>query len=244
MAEYERVEREGVRRLRDHAEGCGGSVPRTLSWLAGEVGSEVECATASAASQDMMIRLCLAFDLDLAQARCATAWVGLGLGGQVSDVELEAIVGNRFVARPGDDVLSSSDVRIQARRQYRITTPVEGADGRPPLLVRRAFHVRSYAHEGRRVVLRSWDCKPGFGALEIEFGGVVEMQLPDAFRGGELSVAEERDETFDGPTSRLFVLADGTSQRSFVRCASVGVYRSEPDGGSGTGTEPPDPWTL
>ncbi|MGZ9934152.1 hypothetical protein ACXNSR_30225 [Streptomyces sp. NC-S4] len=244
VAELQRAERESVRRLRDHAEGLGGSVPRTLSRLGGEVESEgcgeVGCATASAKAQHMMIRLCLAFDLDLAKARCATEWVRLGLGGQVSDEELEAVVGTRFVARDGDVVLGSSDLCRQALRQHRIRTLVEEY-GTRPLSFRRSFHIRSCEPEGRRVVLRSWDgTLAGFGALEIEFDGVLEVRLPSGFRGSELSVSEDPDGV--DTRGRLFLLADGTAQRSFVRCASVRVYRSGPAGGSGTGTEPPDPW--
>ncbi|KOU33715.1 hypothetical protein ADK53_17860 [Streptomyces sp. WM6373] len=41
-------------------------------------------------AQEMMVRLCLAFDLDLAQARCATECVELGLGGNISDGRLKA----------------------------------------------------------------------------------------------------------------------------------------------------------
>ncbi|MFD4937927.1 hypothetical protein [Streptomyces virginiae] len=50
------------------------------------------------------------------------------------------------------------------------------------------------------------------------------------------------DPGVDGLPGRLFLLADGIVQGAFVRCASVHVYHSEPDGGSGTGTEPRDPW--
>ncbi|MFK0258729.1 hypothetical protein [Streptomyces sp. NPDC090445] len=142
-------------------------------------------------------------------------------------------------------MLGSSDVHRQARRQYRIRTPVEGDDIRP-LTFRRTFYIRSYGHEGQRVVLRSWDGLPGFGALEVEFSGVLEMKLYPAMSGSELSITEEWDATTDfsasGMPSRLFLLSDGTAQRSFVRCASVSLYRSEPDGGSGTGTEPPEAW--
>lgn len=40
----------------------------------------------------------------------------------------------------------------------------------------------------------------------------------------------------------MFVLSDGTGPYSFVRCVSVGPYRSEPDGGFGAGTEAPGAW--
>lgn len=93
-------------------------------------------------------------------------------------------------------------------------------------------------------MLRSWDGLPGLGALDVEFRGVLEMKLPPAWTG-ELSVAEEPDADpdsgADGGPSRMSVLSDGKWLRSFVRCMSVSLYRSEPDGGSGTGTEPPRP---
>lgn len=193
----------------------------------------------------MMIRLCLAFELDLAQARCAVVWAGLGLGGQVPDEQLEATVGPRFIARSGGMELSSSDVYRQARRQYRIRTLVDG-DGIRPLTFRRTFHVCSYGQEAGRLALRSWDGRAGFGALEVEFGGVLEMKLRPGFRGGALSITEESaataDSGADGIPGRLFLLSDGTVQGAFVRCGSVRVYRSEPDGGLGTGTEPPEAW--
>ncbi|MFD7394698.1 hypothetical protein ACFV60_06620 [Streptomyces virginiae] len=95
-------------------------------------------------------------------------------------------------------------------------------------------------------MLRSWDGRAGFGALEVEFGVVLGMKLPPGFRGDALSITEESvaavDPGVDVLPGRLFLLSDGIVQGAFVRCTSVHVYHSEPDGGSGTGTEPPDPW--
>ncbi|MFE1901679.1 hypothetical protein [Streptomyces yangpuensis] len=198
-----------------------------------------------AKSQDMMIRLCMAFDLDLAQARCAAQWAELGLGGQVSGEQLQEVVGPRFVVRARDIVLTSSDVQRQARRQYRIRTPIDDADIRP-LTFQRTFGVWSYEFEDQRLVLRSWDGLPGFGALDTEFRGVQEMKLPPAWTGGELSVTEESeagpDSGVGGVPGRMFVLSGGKGPRSYVRCVSVSLYRSEPDGGSRSGTEAPEAW--
>ncbi|MFG2340856.1 hypothetical protein [Streptomyces yangpuensis] len=213
IAEHRLVEQERVRLLRDYAEGCGGSVRRTLSRLSAEIGDKDPVAK----SQDMMIRLCTAFDLDLAQARSATQWAELGLGGQVSGEQLEEVVGPRFVVRAGDVVLTSSDVQRQARRQYRIRTLIEDV-GTRPLFLRRTFCVWSYEYEDQRLVLRSWDGLPGFGALDIEFRGVQEMKLPPAWTGGELSVTEESEAGSDsgigGVPGRMFVLSDGKGPRS------------------------------
>lgn len=240
IADHRRVEQQEIGKLRDYAERCGGDVRRTLSWLSTETADKSPVAK----SQDMMIRLCLAFDLDLAQARRATEWAELGLGGRVSGKELEAAVGPRFVVRTGGVLLGSSDVQRQAGRQYRIRAKVEGDDMRP-LTFQRTFCVWSYEHEDQRLVLRSWDGLPGFGALDVEFRGVLEMKLPPAWRGGELSLNEEPDAVPDsgagGGPSRMFVLSDGKGPRSFVRCVSVSVYRSEPDGGPEPERNPPRP---
>lgn len=95
IAERRRVEQERVRLLRDYAEGCGGSVRRTLTRLS----AEMEGGDPVVKSQDMMIPLCPAFELDLAQARCVTEWGELGIGGQVSGEQLEEVVGARFAVR-------------------------------------------------------------------------------------------------------------------------------------------------
>ncbi len=94
--------------------------------------------------------------------------------------------------------------------------------------------------------LRSWDGLPGLGALDVEFRGVLEMRLPPGWSGGELSLNEEPDADPDsgarGGPSRLFVPSVGKGPRGYVCCLSVSLYRSEPDGGSGTGTGPPEAW--
>ncbi|MGY4388747.1 hypothetical protein ACVWXB_002046 [Streptomyces sp. TE12347] len=67
-----------------------------------------------------------------------------------------------------------------------------------------------------RLVLRSWDGRAGFGALEVEFGVVLGMKLPPGFRGDALSITEESvaavDPGVDGLPGRLFLLADGIVQ--------------------------------
>ncbi|MGW2269596.1 hypothetical protein [Streptomyces yangpuensis] len=163
----------------------------------------------------------------------------------MSGEQLEEVVGSRFTVRDGDFVLTSSDVQRQARRQYRIRTLIDGAEIRP-LTFQRAFCVWSYEYGDQSLVLRSWDGLPGFGALDIEVRGVQEMKLPPAWTGGEVSVAEESEAGPDsgagGGPSRMFVLSDGKGPRSFVRCVSVSAYRSQPDGGSRSGTEAPEAW--
>ncbi|MFJ7777977.1 hypothetical protein [Streptomyces yangpuensis] len=144
------------------------------------------------------------------------------------------------------DAGGDADVQRQARRQYRIRTLIDGAEILP-LTFQRAFWVWSYEYGDQSLVLRSWDGLPGFGALDIEFRGVQEMKLPPASTGGgELSVTEESeagpDSGVGGVPGRMFVLSDGKGPRSFVRCVSVSLYRSEPDGGSRTGTEAPEAW--
>ncbi|WP_406293533.1 hypothetical protein OG948_02825 [Embleya sp. NBC_00888] len=241
FAEHTRREKEAVRRLREYAARNDGSILRTLSRLSAEIGDGGAPATKS---QEMMVLLCLAFDLDLARARYATAWAGLDLGGRASDQQVEATVGLRFVLRAEVPEFGSSDLYRQARRQYRIRTLV-GGDELLPMTFRRTFRVHSFTDEDQRLVLRSGGDLTEFGTLDVEFGGVREMKLHPVFHRGEFAVTEEPDTPTDsdGPPARRFVLSDGTTtRRGFVRCASVHLYRSEPDGGSGTGTEPPEPW--